>query len=299
MQRDTLQGLIAGASAYVIWGLVVIYWKLMPGVSPWEVLAHRVVWSVVLLAPIIVALGRVPAILAAVRSSRSLLALLASSMLIASNWGIFIWAVADGRIIETSLGYYINPLFAIGLGVLLLGEKLSAWRTAAFGLAAIGVAIQAVALGGVPFVSLSLAASFAVYGYVRKVVKVEALDGLFVETLIVTPLALGVLAFMASNATLSFGHTGWLEAALLIGAGPITALPLFLFSFGARRVQLSTMGFLQYIAPTISLILAVAVYHEPFGTTRAVSFGFIWAALILASLEGFRRTPARPEPATP
>lgn len=294
--RDLPQGILAATLAYVIWGVVVVYWKLLPDVSPWEIVGHRVLWSVVLLLPIIVVLGRTSAVLAAFRNPRRAAALLASSALIATNWGIFIWAVVEGRIVEASLGYYINPLFVIALGVVLLGESLSRLRVAAFVLAAAGVAVQAVALGGLPWISLTLAGSFAIYGYVRKVVQVEALDGLFVETLIVAPFAIFGFWLLMQDGELAFAHGDPLTDALLIGAGAITALPLWLFAYGARRVRLSTMGFLQYIAPSISLVIAVAVYDEPFGTVRLVSFGLIWAALVLVSLEMFRRpVPVAPE----
>ncbi len=292
--RDLPQGILAAALSYVIWGVVVIYWKLLPGVSPWEILGHRVVWSVVVLLPVVLLLRRTGPILAIFRNPKRTGALILSAFLIAGNWGIFIWAVTEGRIVETSLGYYINPLLAIALGVVMLGEKLSPLRIAAFVLAGIGVGVQAVALGGLPWVSLVLASSFAVYGYVRKVVQVEALDGLFIETLIVAPLALLGFWLMMQQGDLAFAHGSTLTDALLIGAGAVTALPLWLFAYGARRVRLSTMGFLQYIAPTISLIIAVTIYHEPFGTVRLISFGFIWAALVLVSLEMFRRPVPQP-----
>lgn len=294
--KDQPQGVLAAALSYAIWGVVVIYWKWLDDVSPWEILAHRVLWSVAVLAPIILALGRLRPVLAVFASPRRAAALFVSSALIAVNWGIFIWAVTEGRIVETSLGYYINPLLAILLGVVMLGERLSRLRVMAFALAGAGVAVQAVALGGLPWISLTLAASFAVYGYVRKVVEVEALDGLFVETLIVAPFAILGLWLLMRQGDLAFAHGPALRDALLVGAGAITALPLWLFAHGARRVRLSTMGFLQYIAPTLSLFIAVALYDEPFGTVRLVSFGLIWAALALVSLEMFRRpAPRLPE----
>lgn len=292
--KDQPQGVLAAALSYSIWGVVVVYWKLLGDVSPWEILSHRVLWSVVVLAPIIVALGRMRHVLAVFATPRRAAALLVSSLLIAGNWGIFIWAVTEGRIIETSLGYYINPLLAILLGVIMLGEKLSPFRIAAFALAGAGVAVQAVALGGLPWISLTLAGSFAIYGYVRKVVQVEALDGLFVETLIVAPFAVLGMWLLMQQGDLAFAHGPALRDALLVGAGAVTALPLWLFAYGARRVRLSTMGFLQYIAPTLSLIIAVTIYHEPFGTVRLVSFSLIWAALALVSLEMFRRPVPRP-----
>ncbi|MFO1238433.1 MAG: EamA family transporter RarD [Alphaproteobacteria bacterium] len=287
--KDQPTGVIAAAISYAIWGVVVAYWKALGGVSAWEVLAHRVLWCLVFLTPIVVALGRVAAIRQALSSRRSLMALAVSATLIGFNWGIFIWAVQEGRIIETSLGYYINPLLAIALGVVMMGERLSRWRIAAFVLAGAGVAVQAVALGGLPWVSIVLASSFALYGYVRKVVAVAALDGLFVETLLIAPLAAAYAVLLTEQGRLAFGQGSSLETLLLIGAGPVTAVPLWLFSVGARGVRLSTLGFLQYIAPTISLAMAVFLYHEPFGPVRALSFALIWAALAVVSAEALRR----------
>lgn len=293
--KDSLNGVIAASISYVIWGVVVAYWKLIGEVPAWEILTHRVLWCLAFLAPIVLALGRGPAIWQALASRRSFLALTVSAVLIAANWGIFIWAVQEGRIVETSLGYYINPLLAIALGVVMMGERLSRWRIAAFVLAGSGVAVQAVALGGLPWVSIVLASSFALYGYVRKVVAVGPLDGLFVETLLVAPFAAAYVWSLAGAGTLAFGQGGMMQTLLLIGAGPVTAIPLWLFSVGARGVRLSTLGFLQYIAPTISLAMAVFLYHEPFGPVRALSFALIWAALAVVSLEALRRpAPVRP-----
>mgnify|MGYP003593959395 FL=1 len=176
-----------------------------------------------------------------------------------------------------------------GDGVVMMGERLSRWRIAAFVLAGAGVAVQAVALGGLPWVSIVLASSFALYGYVRKVVAVAALDGLFVETLLIAPLAAAYAVLLTEQGRLAFGQGSSLETLLLIGAGPVTAVPLWLFSVGARGVRLSTLGFLQYIAPTISLAMAVFLYHEPFGPVRALSFALIWAALAVVSAEALRR----------
>lgn len=287
--KDQPAGVVAAAISSAIWGVLVAYWKALGGVSAWEVLAHRVLWCLVFLTPIVVSLGRVAAIRQALSSRRSLMALAVSATLIGFNWGIFIWAVQEGRIIETSLGYYINPLLAIALGVVMMGERLSRWRIAAFVLAGAGVAVQAVALGGLPWVSIVLASSFALYGYVRKVVAVAALDGLFVETLLIAPLAAAYAVLLTEQGRLAFGQGSSLETLLLIGAGPVTAVPLWLFSVGARGVRLSTLGFLQYIAPTISLAMAVFLYHEPFGPVRALSFALIWAALAVVSAEALRR----------
>jgi chloramphenicol-sensitive protein RarD len=284
--KDSLTGVGAAALAYAIWGVVVVYWKWLGGVSAWEVLSHRVFWCLVFLIPIILVLGRWRAIRAALTTRRSLLALLVSSVLIGGNWGVFIWAVQEGRIVETSLGYYINPLLAIALGVVLLGERLSAFRIAAFVLAGIGVAVQAVALGGLPWISLVLATSFATYGYVRKVVNVEALDGLFVETLVISPMVIGYLLYLNGSGTARIrpwrldrdSASGRCRASHRDSrCGSSRSAPVACASRPWASCNTSRRPF--------SLVIAVAVYSEPFDEIRLISFAFIWAALFVVSLE--------------
>ncbi len=296
--RDTARGVAAAATAYVLWGVVVVYWKLLGHVDAWEILAHRIVWSLAFVAPIVVALGRVPAVLAALSNARSLAALALSTVLISLNWGVFIWAVANGRILETSLGYYVNPLATILLGVALLGERLSPLRLAAFGLGAAGVAVQAWALGGLPWVSLVLPFSFALYGFVRKTIPVEAIDGLLVETLLAAPFAALYLILLAQDGSLAFLDVDRWTDALLVIAGPVTAIPLWLFAVGARGLRMSTLGFLQYATPTITFALGTFVYAEPMSALRLASFALIWAALALVVWDGLARErltrPSRP-----
>jgi chloramphenicol-sensitive protein RarD len=241
----------------------------------------------------VLVLGRLPHIRAIIATRKSLGALALSTLLISTNWGIFIWAVQAGRIVETSLAYYINPIFSILLGIFLLGERITRLRAGALGLAAAGVVVQAMALGGLPWISLVLASSFALYGYVRKVVDASALDGLFIETMLAMPLALAYLFFLGTHHALAFGNGPSWQSLLLIGAGPVTAIPLWLFSVGARSIRLSTIGFLQYIAPSISLALAVFAYGERFTLMHGLSFALIWLALALVSAEALRRASMR------
>lgn len=302
MRLDDPRGVLYAALAYVAWGLVTIYWKLLGSVPSSEVLAHRIVWCLGLLIIVIGIMGRARHVLHLLRKPKIVGLMVLTAFLIGGNWYLFIWAVVEGRVLETSLGYYINPLVSILLGALLLGERLSRLRKIAFALAATAVAIQIIMLGELPWVSLTLAFSFGAYGYLRKVAPVEALEGLFIETLVLAPLAVAWLMWVAQNGTMAFGAQDMAIDLLLIGAGPVTAVPLLLFSLGARMVRLSTMGFLQYIAPTISFLLAVCVWHEPFGPVRAATFALIWAALALVSWEAVaneRRFRARRAVANP
>lgn len=282
-------GVIHAASAYIIWGIIPIYWKQITEADAAEIVAHRIVWTLAFTLLLLHFRGRIGQLLAALRDLRSMLALTLSSVLIALNWGIFIWAVMSDRIIETSLGYYINPLVSFLLGVLVLKERLTMPQKIAVGLAALGVANQTLALGFLPWVSLVLAASFGVYGLIRKTVNVESIEGLTVETIVLMPLAGLYLLYLFSTETLSFGHHGGVNDLLLVLAGPLTAIPLLLFASGARRIPLFMIGFLQYLAPTISLSLAVFVYGETFTSAHGVTFALIWAALALVSWEAFRR----------
>ncbi len=273
---NTRLALTAGIGAYVIWGLVPLLFQLLGrmGVSPWEILAHRTLWAVPA-ALIFVLLSRQWAqVLAVFRQPRLLGWLSLSALLIAANWCVFIWAVNSGRVLETSLGYYLNPLLNMAAGALLFRERINRVGQVAIGLAALGVAIQAMALGHLPFVSLALAVSFGGYGVVRKMVSADAQTGLLVECLILAIPSLFYLAWLQQGA----GEPALrdpLALALVIACGPLTAIPLMLFAWAARRVPLSAMGFLQFIAPTMTFIMGV-MQGEAFTLARAISFGFIW-----------------------
>ena len=283
------RGVIYGASAYVTWGIIPIFWKFLTHVGAVEIVAHRIVWTLIFAIAALAAWERLPKLWAALRTPRTVMALAVSALLIAVNWGLFIWAVTADRIIDTSLGYYINPLVSFMLGVVWLGERLTKIQLVAIGLAVLGVLNQTLSLGYLPWISLALAVSFGIYGLIRKTVAVESLEGLTIEAILLAPVSLGYIVYLVVSGQGAFFHVSLNTDLLLVLAGPLTAIPLLLFAAGARLVRLSTMGFLQYLAPSISLVLAVFLYHEPFTQAHAVTFALIWSALALVSWEAFRR----------
>lgn len=285
---STRAGVSQAIAAYLIWGLAPIYFKWLSEVPADEILAHRIAWSVPVTWLLIV-LMRQPQQWLAIFRQPSLLARLAiSAALVSANWFVFVWAIANNRILDTSLGYFINPLLTIALGVVVLKERLSTLKWAALLLALVGVGWQVLVIGGVPWVSLSLATTFALYGLMRKQTPVSPLNGLMVETLLLAPIALGYLYWLTAGNANHFGELGWRTDGLLMLAGVVTSVPLALFAAGARRLTLTTMGFLQYIAPSCTFLLAIFVYQEPFSLTRLASFACIWAGLVLLSIESLR-----------
>lgn len=287
----TRSGLIYGIGAYTAWGILPLYLHLLKDVPPAQVLSHRVLWSLLLLAAIILATRRLGPLLAAARG-RTLLMLTGSAVLIAINWFVYIWAVANAHLVEASLGYFINPLVNVALGTMLLGERLGRIQAAAIALAGLGVLILAGSGGGAIWISLALALSFGFYGLIRKVAAIDALGGLTVETAILAPLALAVLLIASGNGTGAFG-TGARIDWLLILAGPVTAAPLLMFAAGARRLRYTTMGLLQFIAPTLQFLEAVLLYREPIRPAQLATFALIWAGCALyawSSVVAARRT---------
>lgn len=282
-------GLLQGIAAYVMWGAVPVYWKQIAGVPAAEILIYRIVFTVAVMGLVVLALQRAAAIVSIMRQPRALGALALSAVLIGANWGVFIWAVNSGRILDTSLAYYINPLLSILLGVLVVREKLTRLQTAAVVLACLGVLNQTLAQGSLPLVSLFLAATFAIYGLIRKFVAAGPIEGLLVETVLIMPAALTYWVWLLGQGDGALLTGGWIQTALLIGAGPATAVPLLFFAAAVRRVRLSTMGFLQYIAPTMTLLLGTQIYGEPFTAAHAVTFALIWAALALITGEAYWR----------
>lgn len=279
------QGVLYAALAYVLWGLFPLYFKLLQTVAPLEILAHRIVWSIGFLALLLALKKHWQWLGAALRDRSVLQRFTASAALIACNWFIYIWAIAHGRIIDASLGYFIAPLANVLTGRLVLKERLSPLQWAAVALAAAGVAWLTWQLGALPWVALGLAASFSSYGYLRKTASLGALEGLTLETLLLAPLALLGLALAASQ-----GHSDFAAAALplqllLMAAGPLTAIPLLLFAAGARRIPMTVLGMLQYLGPTLQLMLGVWLYHEPFAGARAQGFVLIWLACALFSAD--------------
>jgi chloramphenicol-sensitive protein RarD len=285
--RETRLGVAYGASAYLWWGLSVLYFKSIAHVSALEILAHRIAWSVPLLLAWIAWRGRLGAVRAALTSRRTVLTLLATTTLIATNWLLFVVAVSTGHVVEASLGYYINPLVNVLFGMLFLGERLRPAQWASVILAGAGVTYLAATLDRLPLVALVLAVTFGLYGLLRKTVPADGPTGLAVETSLLFPAALGFLGFHAVQGDLAFGH-GISTTVLLLLAGVATTLPLLWFTNAVRRLRLATVGFLQYLSPTLQLLLAVALYGEPFTQTHLVTFACIWTALANYSADAWR-----------
>ncbi|MEN8181243.1 MAG: EamA family transporter RarD [Myxococcota bacterium] len=278
-------GVVYALLAYGTWGLIPAYWKLLVSVPVTEILAHRAVGTVVFSVALLFVLRRLPEVRDALRSTRERRALAAGGVLIAINWGVFVWAVGVGRIVETSLGYYLNPIVNVLLGMLLLREHLSRAQGIAVVLAACGVVVMLVSHGKLPWISLVLATSFGLYGLMHKLTNVRPIPALAVETGGLAPLAVGFLVVAVEPAGGALGTATPLVKTLLLVAGPATALPLLWFASAARRLPLSTLGLFQYLAPTLSLLLAVFAYGEPFTRTHGVAFALIWTALALYSVD--------------
>jgi chloramphenicol-sensitive protein RarD len=299
---DSRAGLLYGIAAYGLWGLMPLYFHAITGVPALEVLAHRIVWSVLLLAGLLVLLGRWSEVAACLRVRRTRRLLVASTLLIAANWYAFIWGVETGQVVENSLGYFINPLLNILLGVFFFRERLRGLQWLAIALAGAGLAYLVIALGRPPWLALTLAGSFAAYGLIRKVGGIDTIVALTVETLLLAPAAALALLVWGWQGRLALGTMGTSVDALLLASGVVTAVPLFCFGEAARRLRLSTLGFLQYLAPSLQLITAVLLFGEPFGPERQISFALIWSALVLVWLNTLlvrRPGVAPPEPAAP
>ncbi|MDR3526003.1 MAG: EamA family transporter RarD [Rhizomicrobium sp.] len=282
-------GILYATAAYSLWGFFPLYWHALGSVPPFQISMHRMFWCALFGIAICAATRRFGGIRLALSNRKILAALTVSSILISINWTLYIFAVADHHLVEASLGYYINPLISIALGVVLLGEKLSRLRMAAIALATIAVVVKAYGLGHFPWIALGLAFSFGFYGYVRKLTPIAAFDGLTIEVIILFPLTAGALLFWGVQGTSAFTPAHPFTDFLLVMAGPVTALPLTLFAAGARRVSMSTLGFLQYLSPSITLTLAVVFLGEAFTPTDMATFGCIWLALILVAVDGQMR----------
>jgi chloramphenicol-sensitive protein RarD len=286
-QARTRAGLLLGLGAYLLWGVLPIYFKALAHVAATEIVAHRILWSLLFLAALANLWARWAAIRTAVATPKVLLTLTATAVLIGGNWLIWVWAVVNGHVLEGSLGYYLNPLVNVLMGVVLLKERLSAAQTIAVGIAAAGVAVLAWGAGSGLWISLSLAATFATYGYLRKVAPVDAIEGLSIETAILAPIALGWILWLNGTGQGGLG-IDTTTTLLLIAAGAVTAVPLLLFTAAAKRLPYSTLGFLQYIAPTLQFLLAVLVYGETLTLAHIICFGAIWTALVIFAVDGLR-----------
>jgi chloramphenicol-sensitive protein RarD len=283
------KGLLAAVASFAIWGLFPVYFKPLHDVPAAQIIANRIVWSCVLVFAWMLVRGELGKLRGLLTSPGILSRLSMTAVLISINWLVYVWAVGHGHVIEASLGYFINPLANVLLGLIVLRERLYRAQWIAVALVVIAVGYLAVATGAPPWIALTLAISFSLYGFMRKVISVEALPGLAIETLLLMPLAAGYLIWCNANGTGALGHAGLGVDALLLGCGPLTSVPLFLFAYGARLLPYSTMGLLLYLTPTLQLASGVFLYHEPFARARAFGFALIWLALLIYGGDGLWR----------
>jgi len=283
--QQSQNGVYLAIAAFVWWGLAPIYFKTLTGVDAFEIMAHRMIWSVVTLIPLMLILKRSFRILKIFRTPKLLSSLLLTGVLISTNWLIFVWAISNERVLETSLGYFINPLVSVALGILFLGERLNLRKYIALGLVALAVANQIWQLGELPWVSLSLAFSFGFYGLLRKQIEIDSFNGLLMEIIIATPFAIGFFIWKYQAGDNAFFAFDWQLNGLLMLTGIITIVPMALFAASVKKVNLSTIGFIQYLAPSLTFLLAIFLFKEPLGTGQLLSFSLIWIALIFISWE--------------
>lgn len=282
-RQQSRQGVVYGVLSYGLWGMIPLYFKLVANVSPEEVLAQRVVWSFALLALLITLVGRWRDLRAALASRPTLLMLTASTLLLGFNWFVYIYAVSTNQVVEASLGYFLNPLVNVVIGVTILKEHLRGWQLVSIALAGAGVAIM-----GAPLIAVSLALSFAFYGLLRKKVAVDGLLGLFIETMLLVPIATAYIGYLQTAGTAAFNLDDPATCLKLASSGVVTAVPLLLFAAAARRLRFSTLGFLQYLAPSVQFLLAVFLFHEPLTTAKLVALGCIWTAVAIYSYDTLR-----------
>jgi chloramphenicol-sensitive protein RarD len=288
--------MLYAAGAYVSWGLLPIFWKSLHGAGAFEILAHRVVWGLLVGAALIGMRGRWGALREALRDRRTMLVFAASSLLLALNWFVYIWAVNSGHIVETSLGYFINPLVNVALGVIFLRERLRLGQGLAVGVALLGVLYLTLLYGAPPWIALTLALSFGAYGLLRKTAPLASLEGFTLETLLMGAPALAFLLWLGVAGGGAFGNAGPLTTLLLVAAGVVTAVPLLLFAAGARAISMTTLGVLQYISPSLQITLGVTLYGEQLSPQRLLGFGLVWLALAIYSGEGLLRAARRAPP---
>jgi chloramphenicol-sensitive protein RarD len=279
------KGAFYAASAYILWGVLPLFWKGLHGIPAIEILAHRMVWSLPVVMLLLAIQGQWGWLPGALRDRRIILTFMTTAIVLSINWFVYIWAVNSGHVVETSLGYFINPLVNVLLGVLFLRERLRTWQVVAVLVALSGVLYLTVSYGGVPWIALTLAVSFGLYGLLRKTATLNSLEGLTLEVLLLFLPALGYLLWLGGTGKSAFGTAGHTSILLLVGAGIPTTLPLLLFAAGARRISLTALGILQYIAPTIQFGLGVLVYHEPLTLARFVGFVLIWLACAIYTAE--------------
>lgn len=276
--HDTPRGFALALTAYLLWGFLPLYMKAMAHISPAEVIAHRVIWSVPIAGAVLLLLGRTKDLSVALRSPRLLAMGAVTAALISVNWGIYVWAIGSGNALDAALGYYINPLFSVGLGALLLGERTTRAQKAAIALAAAAVVILTVAQGKIPFVALGLTVTWGFYAYLKKSLPLGPNQGFMLEVVILLPFALAYVGWLGMQGT---GHFAGADMWLLLGCGVVTAGPLMIYANAAKGLRLTTIAMMQYIAPTMIFVTAVFWFEEPFGMARAIAFPMIWAALAI------------------
>ena len=285
--KAATRGFLFALSAYLLWGVLPLFLKLVDHIPAVEVVAHRILWSVPIAGAVLLAIGRTADIKVAFRSPRTLVMAALTASLITVNWGIYVWAIAVDRTVETALGYYINPLMSIAMAAIFLGEKLSRAQIAAVALAALAVVVLTVEAGGLPWISLALAVTFAIYGFLRKTLPIGPSQGFFLEVLLLSVPCLAYVIWLHARGEGHFVASQPENILLLILCGPATAAPLMLYGFGAKLLRFSTIGIMQYIAPTMVFLIAVFVFREPLGAWKMVAFALIWTALALYSWSMF------------
>ena len=283
--QESSRGFFLGAAAYAMWGLFPLYWPLLEPAGAVEILAHRVAWSMVTMLALVVAVRRASGLRALLADSRTRIILTGAAVVIAVNWGTYIWGVNNDHVVETSLGYFINPLVTVLMGVIVLGERLRRLQWVALGIATVAVLGLTIEYGRPPWVALVLAFSFGSYGLAKKKANAGAVESLTFETIVLAPVAIGYIAFLVATGESEFGPNGAGHMLLLASTGVITAVPLICFGAAATRVSLTTIGLLQYLAPTIQFALGVFLFHEPMPTFRWVGFGLVWVALVIFTVE--------------
>jgi chloramphenicol-sensitive protein RarD len=289
-------GLVAGLAAYLLWGFLPLLFKLLEGVPAATVVADRTIWSLLLVGAILLVGRRMAEVRMVFRDGAALRSMGLSAVILAGNWLLYVYAVETGQVLEASFGYFINPLVNVALGMVLLGERQNRWQVLSIVIAVVAIGIQAVGLGGIPYIALSLAISFAAYGYFRKTAKAGSTTGLFVETLLLAPVALAYLAFTVIRDGGLGPHADPHSLGLLMLTGPATAVPLLLFAFAIQRLRLTTIGMLQYLAPTIQFLLAITLFAEPLNGLRLLSFGLIWLSLLVYTVDSMLRRRRLPPP---
>lgn len=289
---ESTRGTISTITAFFLWGIFPIYWKALQHVSSTQILAHRVVWSLLFVLFLLSIQRRWRGVKTVLSFYRHVLTFVVTAFLLGANWLTYIWAINTNQVVEASLGYFVNPLVNVFLGMVFLREKLYRWQKLSVLLALVGVVFLTFRYGRIPWIAFTLAFTFGIYGLLRKTAAAESLVGFFSETAILTPIALTYLAYLGFEGSSAFGSFGLKTDALLTGAGAVTAIPLLLFGYGARRIQYATVGFLQYITPTLILLVGVLIYREPFTSNHAISFGFVWVAIgtySISTLKTYKR----------